>query len=600
MLFTFIILSLSQETHFHHFCNHDFIQKQTNVQTISIKSTKSKKIWTLAKERKPIRIYLDFRIDGKDDQYQCVDSGQQITWQNTRFICTAEDIPKKTQKSALKGTMENVKNYLQKILLVDQVNGPYKVLSNVPNFFTIDSSIFAKDTDIYLSAFIRTYGVSDTLASAHYVMKDTDTHRPLQGAIYVNSRHLPNEIQDEYSNNTNFFYTVVHEICHALGISSESFQKYHPKDSNTPYKDPIVTLNDKKTGKKHTFLVTPYSHKFAVMQWGVESFTLDRVSVPSGIEIEDGGGTGTAGSHPECRIGNQDLMVGSLLQAEEGPYTRFTPLTAAILLDTGNYDIVWEKIQPLIWGNKDSIDGKHIKDFVTGPPANVFPQQYIYRPSNDPVFDYCGFTFKMLGGLNKFSISQNQQFNCSLEEWKKYSNTRDYCEAEKFYNPNGDDEIGGIWTYDFQIIHMPGVETCGTGDACIGGMRKCGSYVVADDEKSFNISIDGYNYQCNKDNENQIVYKIGNRQYPNGIKCPPAEQFIRTVKMMEEQQYLTGNPFDDNENSPKNKKGLSKGAIAGIVIACIIVIAAVAVLVFIIIKRKNKEDKEEKSEKEEV
>ncbi|KAK8849876.1 hypothetical protein M9Y10_018463 [Tritrichomonas musculus] len=552
VFFTLVFISLSHQTHFYHYCDHDKIQRQTKVRTISFENSKSRNKRTLTNEREPIRIYLDFLID--KDEFQCVNDGQPITWQDTIFTCEAIDIPNETQKVALKKTMENVRDYLQSILLVDRLNTPIDITTSLEGYFNLaDSPNPISDTDIYLSVFIRTYGDSQTLASAHYVTTDSETYRPIQGAIYVNSRYLPTEAQNENSTNTDFFYTVVHEIMHALGVSSDSFPYYHPKDSTTPYESPLVELNDEATGKKHTFLVTPFSHKFAVMQWGVENFTINGVTVPSGIEIEDGGGEGTAGSHPDCRIGNQDLMVGVSIQGENGPYSRFTPLTAAILLDTGNYDIVWTKIQPLVWGNKDSIDGNYIKDFVIGPPQNVFPQQYIYRPSTDPINDQCGFTFKMLGGLNKVNITLNPYYNCSLSEWKDYADTEAYCNAEKFYNPNGNDEIGGEWSYDFQMIHFPD-EICAAGSACIPGIYNCAPYKIADDEKSFTITIDDVEYECNESNVNKMVYEMGDYIYENGIKCPPIEQFIRTVRMMEEQQYLTGDPFIEEVQVPSSSE----------------------------------------------
>ncbi|KAK8892042.1 hypothetical protein M9Y10_029264 [Tritrichomonas musculus] len=555
MFFILLFFSFSNQANFYHACNHDFIQKQINVQEIYIETVKSKirSKHILANEREPIRIHLDFRID--KDEYRCKEVGEEIYWIYGYFTCQSEDVPNETIKTALKGTIENVRDYLQNIILVDKVISPIKIKTkSFLNFNLQDAPDSVNNTDLFLSVFIRTYGESNLIATANYYQKDSETYRPLQGAIFVNSRYIPTEVQNENSKNNKFFYTLIHEIFHVFGISYDLFKYYHPKDSNVSYINPLVELHDKKTGKKHKFLVTPYSHKFAVMQWGVENFTIDGVSVPSGIEIEDGGEPEmTAGSHPECRIANQDLMIGINIQRDVGPYCRFTPLTAAILLDTGNYDIVWTKIQPLVWGNKDSIDGNYIKDFVTGPPANVFPQQYIYRPSSDPYFDRCGFTFKMVGGLSKFSISKNQNFNCSRDEWKNYSNTRAYCEAEKFYNPNGDDEIGSEWTFDFQIFHHPSTEVCQRGSACIAGMQYCAPYKIADDEKSFNITIRGSDLMCDKENENKFVYKVGNLHFGYGFKCPPIEQFIRTVRMMEDQPYLKGNPFDDeNQISPSS------------------------------------------------
>ncbi|KAK8880766.1 hypothetical protein M9Y10_003454 [Tritrichomonas musculus] len=550
MFFVFLAFSLS---HIIHSCNHDAFQRKIEVQHVSIESRRLRNQKSSENERKPIRINLDFHLD--DDELQCASVGQVINWQESEFNCEEQDIPNETSKTALRETMENVREYLKNVLLVDPFTKPLPLRTELPNYFQLTNiPNTASDTDFFISVFIRTYGESSTLASAHYVRTISESHRPFQGAVYVNSRYLPTETQSEQSTNTYFFKTVIHEIFHSLGITSGLFPYYHPKDSNIPYENPLVSLYDEKTGKNHTFLVTPYSHKFAVMQWGVENFTIDGKSVPSGIEIEDGDGPGTAGSHPECRIGNQDLMIGINIQGKVGPYSRLTPLTAAMLLDTGFYDVVWTKVQPLVWGNKDSIDGNYIKDFVTGPPANVFPQQYIYRPSADPYFDSCGFTFKMTGGLNFFSISASPAFNCSLDEWKKYDNTQAYCNAEKFYNPNGDDEIGGSWAFDFQIVHHPTKEVCGIGSACIAGMQNCSTYKVAEDGKSFSINIYGVDYECNKDNENVIVYEIGDWRFQYGFKCPPVEQFIRTVKMMEEQQYLTGDPFADDVQVPSSSE----------------------------------------------
>lgn len=590
MFFALICIKLYHENPFH-FCNHDIIQKGIDVQRISIRNN-TNYIRSLSKERKPIRIHLDFQIDKNEDIYQCTNSGQTVSWQGSQFICEEEDIPSEMQKRALLKTMENVRDFLQGMILVDPVESAIMIRSQLPYYFKlIDHPNSISNTDIFLSVFIRTYGESQVLASAHYVTIDEESFRPIQGAIYINSRFLPTEAQDMNSKNTKFFYTVLHEIFHSLGVSSELFYRFHPKDSNVPYEEPIVFLDDEKSGKTHKFLVTPHAHKFAVMQWGVDKFTIDGVSVPSGIEIEDGGGIGTAGSHVECRIGNQDLMIGVNLQGDVGPYNRITPLTAAILLDTGNYDIVWSKIQPLVWGNKESIDGNYIKNFVTGSPANVFPQQYIYRPKSDPYFDNCGFTFKTIGGLNIVDISKNDPYNCSLNEYKKYASTKAYCGAEKFYNPNNDVQIGGNWPFDFQIVHFPNTEICGVGSACIAGMKSCGDYIISNDNKSFSINIEkDIKLECNEKNVGKIVKKIGNYEYSDGVKCPPIQQFIRTVKIMEEQQFFTENPLVDiiqNETTPENKKRLSKGIIIGIVVACVIVVTIVVVVVIIVIKKHN-------------
>lgn len=126
------------------------------------------------------------------------------------------------------------------------------------NFFNITNApASVNETDIFISVFIRTYGNGSTLAVAHFCGYNPETYRPMQGAIYVNPRFIPGEIQRKNSTNTYFFITLTHEIFHALGISGNSFELYHPKGSNKVYEKPLVNLYDEETGKNHTFLVTP-------------------------------------------------------------------------------------------------------------------------------------------------------------------------------------------------------------------------------------------------------------------------------------------------------------------------------------------------------
>ena len=96
MFFAFILISVSSNEHF---CNHDFIQKQTNAEAVSFQNTRSIRKQSLSNKRNPIRIHLDFRID--DDEYQCVNPGQQVVWQGYKFTCLENDIFNETQKSYL-------------------------------------------------------------------------------------------------------------------------------------------------------------------------------------------------------------------------------------------------------------------------------------------------------------------------------------------------------------------------------------------------------------------------------------------------------------------------------------------------------------------
>ena len=599
MFFSLILLEFLHEGENHGIrCTHDQDKDMFQTQYLRVKksihsilSSSENASQPVIVERKPIRIQVDMHfIDGRDER-QCYYEGQQISGKNP---CFADDVLNESRINSLKGTIENVKEYLESLLLVDPWNEPIQLITVGSDFkFPQDHPRTATGCDLYISFFVRPFGQnSNVMAQAGALNADPDSKRPLHGGVYMNGQKVPNEVEGEFTEGSKFFWVLVHEIGHALGISSSHFHQYHPKGNYTPYENVTCRLNDEETGKSHTFLITPHAHKFAVMQWGVEEFTIGGKSCPSGIEIEDGGGSGTAGSHPECRIAHTDVMVGVTLQEDKGPFQRLTPITASILLDTGNYDINWNKVQPLLWGNKDTIDGNYIKDFVTRPPEYVFPQQYIYRPNKDPSYDYCSFDFKSTGGLWMINRAQQTYYNCSNPSSGSYSNTQAYCKAEKFFNPLLNQYIGGDWSYDFQIVHLPGTESCAKGSACIGGMYFCAEYHIAEDEKSFDLIIPnlwhyGQNtrYTCNESNVG-VVVQASIAQSQNSyrlmyLKCPPIEQFIRTVRMFENQPYYTSNPFEAQTSGPDSSKPGGNGLPGGTVAAIVIVVLAIVIAVVI-------------------
>jgi hypothetical protein len=63
------------------------------------------------------------------------------------------------------------------------------------------------------------------------------------------------------------------------------------------------------------------------------------------LEIEDGGGSGTAGSHPEKRVFQNEYMSGSVT-----PFPIFSNITLSVFADSGWYEIDYTYAQSLVWG----------------------------------------------------------------------------------------------------------------------------------------------------------------------------------------------------------------------------------------------------------
>ena len=559
MLLSLILLRhhLGNHSGNYHQCDHDDIQGRTKVLLVPVERSANESLHSSKRSakqdsaRSPIRIQLNFALD-QNDKYTCKRVGQTVVWNGQAYRCGQIDVLSEGKKEVIRTTMNNVANYLHTLLSVDPLNAPFR-LTNARGLFELPANQYASDCDFHLSVFSRPYGDSSTIASAHYLLKEMDSKRPIQGAVYINGQFVPETAQSESTSPNDFFYTCIHEIFHALGISQDSFLDYHPKGDNTPYSDIFCTLNDATTGKRHKFLVTPHAHKFAVMQYGVDEFVVGNSRCKSGIEIEDGGGQGTAGSHPECRIANSELMVGVSLESA-GEFQRFTALSAAMLLDTGNYDINWRKVQPLLWGHRSTTANcGYINNFVTGPPGLVFPDNYIYQPSKFmDAGSKAGFTFKYYGG-----VAATFAYDCDLPT--RDSGRLEYCRAKRFYNYNDEELIASNYPYDFQMVVQPSDGVCGKGYAVIDGIDQCTKYTIADDMESFTIEIpNGIKYgenrvfTCNASNEGQTIeyaefVQIPGYYYEKSLRCPPVKQFINTIKMMEEKPFYTRNPLDGDD-----------------------------------------------------
>lgn len=281
---------------------------------------------------RPIRITLNYDIiEGKEyDPMSCKRVGQQINDPyEGNIICEEQDIINKKQILAIKGTINNVVRFLTNAIKVQSLLEP--IITEYNNVTRIYN-----DTDFVINV---SYKFSHTFAAAATVDQIDEIYsRPIIGMIYFNPRETPNEVVNENDWNNGLFYTVLHEITHALGFSSNLYEFYHPHENPETYKN--ITCQISKYGITYTFLITPHAHIFAKKRFGVETFIGDNgTSCPSGIELEDGGSVGTAGSHLEYRTFNTEYMVGSVIEYPV-PFSRFTDATMAILLDTGNYKVI--------------------------------------------------------------------------------------------------------------------------------------------------------------------------------------------------------------------------------------------------------------------
>lgn len=345
-------------------------------------------------------------------------------------------------------------------------------------------------------------------------------------------------------------------------------------------------------GKNFTFLITPHSHKWAVKHYSVDTFYGDNeTSCPSGIELEVSAVSASLNNvvHLETRTNFTELMATNELTAIYYNH-RLADATLAVLQDTGNYKCNYTLAQPLVWGHPESIDENYIKDFATGPPQLVFPDEYI---SNENNTDYTGFDFSYFKS-RQYASSKN----CSSWHY------RPFCDGEKFYNPKHYERVGKEF-YDYADFKET-LYQCPKGTALLPSIYKY-EYTQMDQKEKLNCS----EYKCNgfeSFSMNLIINETTNKTVECSksnigqefnttefiLKCPDPERFCRTMRLNE--GYFKNDPFDMNtkffgENEEPTKKS-KKNIIVECVIAAVLVIVIVIISIIIYLKIKKAKEAE--------
>ena len=209
-------------------------------------------------------------------------------------------------KHVIKETFENVKSYFEHVVKVDRLLEPFQLHPGLYPISRPDSG----DTDLFVTLYPRPHGpTSAIMAAASPAGKEADTGRTIQGLVFLNLAVLP-FVPSNYSTigNRNFFEIVLHEVTHILAVSNACFMKWIDKTTGKKY-DPMPKYTLNKLGKTFTIIHTPKLHQVMAERWGIEYFD-DNPEYPVGIEIEEGGGSGTMGSHWDNRMVYNEIMSG--------------------------------------------------------------------------------------------------------------------------------------------------------------------------------------------------------------------------------------------------------------------------------------------------
>lgn len=527
-----------------HKCHHDELWKSLNIEIPKKEPINNHRIllddsW----EKIRIKFVYDWLDGTKEDKYKCTEENQSVQWGYLQPVpvCNKNDIIDDNKINVIKGTLENIRVYLEKLLQVIPARTPI-TLQNYEKFFEYSPLQNYSDTDLVLSVLARPYGAYNSILAQAATLSSDEFYRPTSGFVMINAARLPNEPSDITSDDNTFFMICLHEVIHALGFSNGYYKYFHPYGTNQVYKDPLCYLT--KNGKFFTFLTTPKAHIFAAKRYGNDTFYGDdeNTSCPAGIELEDGGASGTQISHLEARTFMTELMVGENIQ-KTGQFMRLTDATLAVLLDTGNYKVDYTLAQPLVWGNQESIRDQPIADFAMGPPQTTFPDGYFANSSETN--DFTGFDYRFNGNISDALTDEGFCPN----QTTGYSN---YCNEDlryTFYNPKKLPKFADSWVYDFQFVKYPR-HVCPKDSIILPGAS-------TENEPCFKFECHGYDSfdvyiktettdtkkTCNRENiYEKFNYTLETADKVRHVWCPDPERFCRTQKLYS--MHFVNDPLD--------------------------------------------------------
>ena len=151
-------------------------------------------------------------------------------------------------------------------------------------------------------------------AAAYPLALDTNNKRPILGCVCLGTHY-------NYSKTNAERYLgmlLLHEISHVLAFNDQLFQ-YFINITNP-------TIEETVNGATRKLLATPKVLYYARGHFGCPSLT--------GVELENQGGDGSAGSHWEARI-----MLGDYMLSTDYPELVVSDITLAVFEDSGWYTV---------------------------------------------------------------------------------------------------------------------------------------------------------------------------------------------------------------------------------------------------------------------
>ena len=445
-----------------HKCVHDKLNRKPKINTAMEQNQEENLRFLQSSLWTPINIYIDY------------------TYLNTQTTIDAKTIAFTRQ------VVDNTIKIFSNILTVQRVN-PKLILTEC---FEIPKTSISNElktsgiiADIAIIPFFDLAAEKNTEAYAAPCTMDPTTKRPNGGIMAFNPKNFVIDRKNALE-----YYTllVLHEINHILCFSSNLFEYFVDSSYKTISLDKVIrntTVND----MPKQIIVTPKVASTAQKHFGCSAL--------EGVEIEDQGGSGTAGSHWESRVMLGDFMIG-----ESYAENVISEITLALFEDSG-----WYKVNYFTGG---------LFRYGKNKGCNFVQKKCIIGGKSSYPNDFC-----VAGGASMCFASRTSKGFCDLgskplpipQAYRYFSDAAtggflyaDFCPVARW---DGDSENNMFFSsscaYGVKTYGDLG-ETIGSNSACFMSSLVPKSLSNFDSMKGQNRAI-CYIYKCNSDDETYNV-----------------------------------------------------------------------------------------------
>eukprot|EP00003_Mantamonas_plastica_P009929 TRINITY_DN192_c0_g1_i6.p1 TRINITY_DN192_c0_g1~~TRINITY_DN192_c0_g1_i6.p1 ORF type:complete len:475 (+),score=146.92 TRINITY_DN192_c0_g1_i6:220-1644(+) len=281
---------------------------------------------------------------------------------------------------------------------------------DIPSFYTTDK--FSNYDYVFFLTGRPTFGGTVAWAGSCLAVKG----KPIAGHVnwgpskmkgYTSSATQVDKLSD--------ISTLAHEVMHALGFTNSMFDKF--RDPAKP-DDPDAFLPKSSVVKEVSTTYGSQSHtRFFIQTTAVKEVTkkfFGCEAITNGLQLEDGGGSGSAGSHWEKRILNDEFMTATT--SKLAPYSTFS---FALMQDSGHYSVNWDssKFNVTTYGYQRGCG--FFQDTCDNRPSPYF--------CSDPNVD-AGCDPELKGASSCDLITHNS----ALEKWYQYFSNANKGGQDKF------------------------------------------------------------------------------------------------------------------------------------------------------------------------